>query len=339
MCYIQKHPKYKWAIAFGDYFSLTWGLGISILLLDSTTTYNVSVYFKSNPALFICSLLFTCFQILFFQLLGLYRVQAIKNNRLSFFLLSKGCSLSIPVFFLVAYALQFRFPLFQFFIVTFAISLVLLVLVRKICFLLIQHTNLITDRVIIIGAGAKGQSMLDIFSNGIKVKKTIGFIDDSCSKGEIIKGVPVLGEIFESHLIAERNKIDFFVMAIDNISRDHFFKVLKYFNEHNLTIYITSNYLNVIQQNVSSDTFDNYSLVRIGQPIQSGLLRFSKRLFDISISFIGIIFLSPLLIFLSLIIKITSKGPVIYKQTRIGKKGRPFTFYKFRSMRVNGGSG
>ena len=59
-----------------------------------------------------------------------------------------------------------------------------------------------------------------------------------------------------------------------------------------------------------------------------------KRVIDIILSFIGLIILSPLFIILSIIIKCDSKGPVFFKQERIGKNGKVFKIYKFRSMVV-----
>ena len=60
-----------------------------------------------------------------------------------------------------------------------------------------------------------------------------------------------------------------------------------------------------------------------------------KRIIDIIISIILLIFLSPLLLIISILIKLDSKGPVIFKQKRIGKNGDPFIMYKFRSMVKN----
>lgn len=59
---------------------------------------------------------------------------------------------------------------------------------------------------------------------------------------------------------------------------------------------------------------------------------FVKRFLDMILSFMGIILLSPLLAVITVIVKLTSKGPVIYKQKRLGKSGKSFTIYKFRSM-------
>ena len=60
-----------------------------------------------------------------------------------------------------------------------------------------------------------------------------------------------------------------------------------------------------------------------------------KRLFDIIFSFIGIILLSPFFLVISILIKLSSNGPIFYTQKRIGQYKQPFTLYKFRSMSIN----
>ena len=63
--------------------------------------------------------------------------------------------------------------------------------------------------------------------------------------------------------------------------------------------------------------------------------KYIKRFMDIILSLAGIIVLSPVLIILSLIIKFTSPGPVLFKQERVGKNNQLFKIYKFRSMRID----
>lgn len=63
------------------------------------------------------------------------------------------------------------------------------------------------------------------------------------------------------------------------------------------------------------------------------LYDFLKRAADIFVSLAGIIFLSPLFAAIAIIIKIDSRGPAVFSQTRVGRSGRYFSFYKFRSMR------
>jgi len=63
--------------------------------------------------------------------------------------------------------------------------------------------------------------------------------------------------------------------------------------------------------------------------------KFSKRLLDISISLPTIIFLLPVFAVISIAIRVSSKGPAVFKQERAGKDGKPFMFYKFRTMKLD----
>ncbi len=70
---------------------------------------------------------------------------------------------------------------------------------------------------------------------------------------------------------------------------------------------------------------------KVKKPLQWGL----KRAFDYTLASSAIILTSPIMLLTAVAIKLDSKGPVIFKQTRLGLKSRPFTIYKFRSMTVN----
>ena len=61
---------------------------------------------------------------------------------------------------------------------------------------------------------------------------------------------------------------------------------------------------------------------------------FFKRLFDIVLSLVGLIILSPILLIVAIMVKLTSKGPILFKQERIGLRGKVFRILKFRSMCV-----
>ena len=76
-------------------------------------------------------------------------------------------------------------------------------------------------------------------------------------------------------------------------------------------------------------------LIHVETPRFSGGQRFAKRTTDLVASIVGIVVISPLLLFLALSVRLSSKGPVLFRQTRIGLGGREFTMFKFRSMVVN----
>ena len=74
-------------------------------------------------------------------------------------------------------------------------------------------------------------------------------------------------------------------------------------------------------------------LLHLEQPRFSGLARFTKRLLDLVVSILGLILISPLLLLTAIVIKSFDKGPIIYRQKRIGKNNKQFFVYKFRTMR------
>jgi exopolysaccharide biosynthesis polyprenyl glycosylphosphotransferase len=68
-------------------------------------------------------------------------------------------------------------------------------------------------------------------------------------------------------------------------------------------------------------------------PAESGpYLKFGKRVIDLAGALVALVVLSPLMLLVTLLVKLESRGPVLYRSSRIGKNGRPFTFLKFRSM-------
>lgn len=83
------------------------------------------------------------------------------------------------------------------------------------------------------------------------------------------------------------------------------------------------------------DTVDCRSLLGEGWGIGRQSTEAFKRAFDVAFSLFGLILSSPLMLLAAALVKLTSSGPIIYKQTRVGRFGRPFSIYKFRTMRVD----
>lgn len=99
-------------------------------------------------------------------------------------------------------------------------------------------------------------------------------------------------------------------------------------NEENKDTALTSEEQNTLEMQKIEATI-NSDIYFKKKPIFS----FFKRFFDILNSFLAIVILSPLLILLAILVKCTSKGPILYKHKRIGKNGKTFSMLKFRTMR------
>ena len=90
-----------------------------------------------------------------------------------------------------------------------------------------------------------------------------------------------------------------------------------------------------LQRSDSADAHFDIPFIRMHGIPDNLLLKAGKRVFDFTASLMGILFLSPILIGTTIAIKLTSPGPVFYTRDRIGRNGKPFPFYKFRSMAVD----
>jgi lipopolysaccharide/colanic/teichoic acid biosynthesis glycosyltransferase len=92
----------------------------------------------------------------------------------------------------------------------------------------------------------------------------------------------------------------------------------------------------VVGSSVAFDYLDGLTILGVRRFGLSPASRAVKRCFDIVGSALGIVFLSPLLLTIAVLIKLTSKGPVLFRQTRVGHRQAPFTILKFRTMVADG---
>jgi Undecaprenyl-phosphate glucose phosphotransferase len=86
------------------------------------------------------------------------------------------------------------------------------------------------------------------------------------------------------------------------------------------------------------DDFDGIPLINLNNPTLGTMDAFLKRIMDFSLALVTLILISPLLIIISILVKISSPGPILFGQKRMGLDGREFTMWKFRSMKVADGN-
>lgn len=89
-----------------------------------------------------------------------------------------------------------------------------------------------------------------------------------------------------------------------------------------------------LHDQLAPDAYFDIPFVRLKASRQRSLTLLYKRCFDFTIASVGLIAMLPLIIFITLMIKLSSPGPVLFSRERVGEKGQPFKFYKFRSMYV-----
>lgn len=111
--------------------------------------------------------------------------------------------------------------------------------------------------------------------------------------------------------------------------------ILKYCVEHNVQVYVIPRVGDVIMSGAKRMHMFHLPMLRVGRYRPSPEYLFLKRLFDIVVSGVAMIVLSPIFLVTAIAIKASDGGPVFYKQERLTKDGRRFFIHKFRSMRVD----
>jgi Undecaprenyl-phosphate galactose phosphotransferase WbaP len=190
------------------------------------------------------------------------------------------------------------------------------------------------EPVIIFGAGDTGKRVANILSNSpLMGLIPIAMFDDDLNKiGSRVANIPVLGSLAEAGKFAYAKGIQHAIIAIPKI--DH--KTLSGITNENGQIFKKVQFIPHVRSlpvhSVGVSTIDNYLALEFYNNLRLRRNQFFKRSLDILGATVGSVVISPILLFLALLIKLDSKGSVVYSQKRIGRHGKHFQVYKFRSM-------
>ncbi len=160
-----------------------------------------------------------------------------------------------------------------------------------------------------------------------------GFIySNKESSNGMSKFLPQLGHISKLEEIIDENKIEEVIVAVDSSEHHLLEDILTRLCYRPVVVKVLPDYYDIISGSVKTSNVYDAVLIHIHPDLMPDWQRVFKRTIDIVFSSLALIILSPFLLFTALLVKLSSKGPVIYSQERIGRFGRPFCIYKFRSM-------
>jgi undecaprenyl-phosphate galactose phosphotransferase len=188
--------------------------------------------------------------------------------------------------------------------------------------------------VILVGGGKAGQLLATrlIFENSIGIN-IIGFVDDNKKIGTPIVGnKTVIGNVAQIPFLIQKHDVDEILIVIDNISYERLLEILDTCKSLDINVRLASELFDVVVKKVSTEKYADFPVVDVSPRINNTVNLFMKRFVDIFAAGLGLVFLSPIFLTIAFFIKISSKGPILFYQTRVGKSGRTFQMFKFRSM-------
>jgi exopolysaccharide biosynthesis polyprenyl glycosylphosphotransferase len=189
-------------------------------------------------------------------------------------------------------------------------------------------------RTLILGAGEIGQGLaFKMFSEKEIGYKAVAFLDDDPDKtGKSFHGVPVMGSIISTKNKIKELGIDEVILATGKLHQQKVLEIIMECEGEGVEFKLVPGILELIASRISTDEIGGIPLLTIREIRLQGFNAALKRLIDICVSLATLLIFSPFMLLVAVAIRLESKGPIYFTQKRIGKDGKIFNLYKFRSM-------
>lgn len=301
--------------------------------------YSIPIVFDKN---FYGALIFlSIFWVILFALSGayidVYRRSRLKELSQTLIVTIIGSVLLFFILLLDDFISDYRFYYYNFFalllihVVAFLIPRLIIttITVHKI------HNRKIGFNTLIIGSNSKALSLYHEIKNQKKSSGNwfVGYIHlDNFNGSDLSNYIPRLGSLEQIETIIDEYKVEEVIIAIETSEHNKLNEIITIVEGKNVIIKIIPDMYDILSGMVKMTAIFGAPLIEISKELMSPWQYAIKRLLDITVSLIALIVLLPVYIIIAIAVKISSKGPVFFKQERIGLYGRPFYIYKFRSM-------
>lgn len=268
-----------------------------------------------------------------YALFGLYKSYRSKRFLLEFYSIIKACIVSSVVIF----AASFAFSVLNVWVILtyFAVNLTLSTIYRYFlrCFLRYCRARGYNKKyMLIIGVNKSTTSFIETVSTEKALGyQFIGYINNTV---QAIKNIPYIGNFDQIDSYLEHNLVDEIVVMLDDYTTDQYKKIIERCEFWGVKFSLIPSFFSDFGSRLYISSFGGLPVFNIRQvPLDNQVNAVVKRLFDIVGATICIIILSPIMLVIALLIKLTSGGDVLYKQVRVGANRKEFLMYKFCSMK------
>jgi exopolysaccharide biosynthesis polyprenyl glycosylphosphotransferase len=269
-----------------------------------------------------------------------YRKSRLKEIAQTFATVAIGSVILFFVLFLddvVANYESYYYSIFVFFLLQFLSTYILRLIITSRTAALIQKKK-IWFNTLIVGGGEKAEKLYqDIqsekISNGNKVIGFVHYDDEINSK--LATQIEDLGPINKVKQLLLKHQIEEVIIAIETSDHIRLQKLISDIDEKNIKIKMIPDMYDILSGFVRITSIFGTPLIEVDALVMPQWQQSIKRVLDIVCSVLALVVLFPLFLILFILIKADSKGPAIFKQPRIGRWGKPFTIYKFRTMRTD----
>lgn len=191
-------------------------------------------------------------------------------------------------------------------------------------------------KVVIVGAGQNGMELYRLMKDDLAYGfNVMGFFDDNISLKDVLPNY--LGKTSEVEDYVLENNVDEIYCTLPGTNDGKILRMLNFAEKHMVRFYIVPEFYRDVKKSLVMEVLESIPLLTVRrEPLQAAYNRALKRSFDIIFSFCILVTVFPILyIVAGILIKMSSRGPILFKQKRTGLYGQEFECYKFRTMKVN----
>ena len=293
-----------------------------------------------RASVFVIPIIWACF----FLITGFYRESLYKRSRLNeltstFIACLIGCLL---IFFILI--LNDRAPSYTYYYKTFLLFFLLqfsITVAGRLVILTKVKSDLLAGKIkintLLIGNGFEAVKVFRELQKPLPSEafSLVGYINSNTNKSVLSKWMTCMGSFEDLENVIRIKAIRQVIIAIERHESHLAEDLLQRLSEADVEIKLYPNTLDILAGSVKTGNVMGTLLIDINTALMPYWQQNLKRLIDIVFSVGGLLLLSPLLLFIVIRTKLSSPGPALFLQRRIGYKGRPFTIYKFRSMQAN----
>jgi exopolysaccharide biosynthesis polyprenyl glycosylphosphotransferase len=277
--------------------------------------------------------------------LGLYRDIRVRHIIDEIFLIFGSGVISILITFGIAFfyrAFSYsRLVLILFFIIAVCLMCLFRALLNQIVYYFWKK-GIGVRRTVIVGCGEISKIIVDKMRKGTGPYQLIGIASENQLLEtevnnflkDIPKEYPYVGNLGDITMWAREKNVNELYIT-EEIEKGQLYELIKTSEKMNINLRIATDILGIMSSKVKADSQFGIPLFNLKRVQLTAFNKFIKRTLDIIISITGIIITSPILIIAAIIIRLTSEGPILYKQERVGLDNKPFIMYKLRSMFID----
>ena len=277
--------------------------------------------------------------LLLYYAFNLYTSKRVQGRRLEIGNIVKANSLMLLIFLSVLMLRHMddfsRQLVFLFYGIDTVLEVVVRFLIRR-ALVNIRKKGMNLKRILLVGYSRAAEEYIDRINANPQWGYVVrGILDDNIERGTMYKGVKVIGRIDNLLVILPQNHLDEIAITLGLNEYYKLERIVGLCEKSGVHTKFIPDYNNIIPTKPYTEDLLGLPVINIRHvPLSNTFNMMVKRTMDVCGSLLCIVLFSPVMLLMAALIKLTSPGPLIFKQERVGLHNRPFKMYKFRSMEV-----